>query len=1155
MLFSALGNGGTVVPTPAEDLYVKAPSCTVMAVTPSMLSNLPGVGSHNSIFSNIHTIILGGETASSDLLQSWVDAGVRVLIGYGATETTSMGSIHEVIRDPQSKDINASLIGCSTEQSPIWLVNSDHQLIEDELLEGEIFISGDGVSRGYYQDKINTNNNFTYWNSLRVYKTGDYGRWVRGPAGGRVLEFRGRKDRTVKNGGFLVNLDRDVEDALRRAGMSLGITSVCAALTEDGIIAVVTPESVDKTELLAKARQSMCSYCVPYRIEAVKSIPISSNGKVQLKEVLQIISFTASEDDFDSHTTTPPLPVAQASDVETTEEEEKLSKILSVVSSLFGHSEGILREIKGSDSFPKLFGSSLLAFKVISTLRQLNLQIIPRDLFSCLTFEEIAKGATSAAFLNHTESPTQERSIATQNLTSLRIQACDMLDLEEGSFDIGPLTSLQLVLAIPTLSCKSKNINQVKLTYSGAYAGMMERAWRAVWQAEPVFRTEICLMIGCGAQIIHKYPFRKPTMKSHSCLADYDKAVKDAETEVGLGCSLEFIVCGSATASSEATCASSKLNHITELTIVFTIHHSLMDGISLQILLSKIERAARGWPLSFSPSAIEANLKLISTQQNQDSAARKFFAEYLNEMHPKSSLLHDRNDTPKGDGGLAKQDNTIFFRSPVKSSEVTDFACQNHVSSACIYYTAWAMAMSSIERCSTVIIGSVFSNRAFQPEFENTIGLYISTLPLVVKLNDSVSIISLIRQVMNDIISVGEFAWASPDQIGIGGCIRSLVSLQPQLPGEKSNPPPVRVESLENSDFPLSLLIESTGEFRIVYDCCVFSEATVRRISGHFKHALRGILHYTLVGECRRINELQEAAYKKSEMVKISRNEQTMKQVLEASIDRFQDLVALEDCKGYSLTYGQLDEQTNLIASKINAYVADHNTTAIAIYGDGSAEWLLGILAIVKTSRAFVPIDPKWPMERKATVLDASGATAILIPDSMHRSQVPDITLKHIFVVKDLLSHKSGEQKAERLPDCGFADSVLTYIFTSGTTGVPKGIPTTNRSFLALQSNPEATMFAAPGRRIAQFMSPAFDVCNQEIFSALLHGATLVLRDSEDPYAHLSKVNTATMTPTVLSVLEPDEFPNIEIVSRYSREICYHLLIINLSRYIPLVNQ
>jgi non-ribosomal peptide synthetase component F len=1138
MLFSALGNGSTVVPTQAEDIYVKASSCSVMAATPSILSNLPRATSNSSIFASIHTVILGGETAASDLLESWVDAGVRVLVGYGATETTSMGSVHVVARDLKTQTINPSLIGGSIEQSPIWLVNCDFQPIEDELLEGEIIISGECISRGYYQDDIKTDDSFIYWNSLRVYKTGDYGRWVRGPSGDRVVEFRGRKDRTVKNGGFLVNLDRDVENALYHAGMSLGVTSVYAAVTEDGIVAVVTPKSVDVIALLTKARQTMCSYCIPYRLEALQKFPMSSNGKVQQKRVLEIISAIDCGKDLDLYTTTPSSLAAEGSNTESMEEQAKLSKILSAASSVFGYSEGKSREIKGSDSFPKLGGSSLLAFKLISILRLHNLRIIPKDLFSCRTFEEIAKEATNISFSDYEVPGADGNSIITQKLTALRKQARDILGLADESFDIGPLASLQLVLAVPTLSNKSKNVNQVKLTYSGAYASMMERAWRIVWQAEPVFRTEISLAIGCGAQIIYRQPFRKPIKELYSSLADYDAAVKEVNVNVGLGCSLEFIVYRPAT-SSEITAAAdaaaiSKLAE--ELTIVLTVHHSLMDGVSLQILLTKVERAARGWPLPFSVDSTKANLGLISIQQNRDVAARNFFSEYLKKSQLKNGLYNNCNSIVQGEGSSARQDNTILLRSPVKNEEIADFARRSCVSTACIYYTAWAMAMSAIERDSTVIIGSVFSNRGLQPEFEDTIGLYISTLPLVIKLDDDESVVSLLQQVMSDIITIGQYAWASSDQIGIGSRVRSLVSIQPLLPNENSNPPAIRVESLESSDFPLSLLIESTGEFRIVYDGHVFNKTTIRRLGGHFKHALRGILHYALVGECRKINELLEMVYEQSEEVKIERDTQTVKQALEASIDRFQDFVAIEDYQGTSLTYGQLDEQTNIIASRINERLADPDSTAIAVYGDGSIEWLLGLLAILKTGRAFVPIDPKWPMERKMMVLEASGAAAILIPDSFHRSQVPKVAEREILVVKTLLSRKSSERETARLPDLGSADSVLVFIFTSGTTGVPKGIPTTNQSFLALQSNPEATMFAAPGRRIAQFMSPAFDVCSVEIFSALLHGATLVLRDPEDPFAHLSRVNTAIMTPAVLSVLKPDEFPNIEIVSRCVRE-------------------
>lgn len=162
MLFSALCNGGTVVPAQAEDILHRASSCTVMAATPSLLSNLPRPTSSeddDGIFSGMHTIILGGETVTPDLLGSWVDTAVRVFTAYGVTETTSMGSIHHVQRDPQTGSINPCVIGHVMEQSPIWLVDSNLTSIEpseehlDDAAGGEILVGGAGVAQGYYQDE------------------------------------------------------------------------------------------------------------------------------------------------------------------------------------------------------------------------------------------------------------------------------------------------------------------------------------------------------------------------------------------------------------------------------------------------------------------------------------------------------------------------------------------------------------------------------------------------------------------------------------------------------------------------------------------------------------------------------------------------------------------------------------------------------------------------------------------------------------------------------------------------------------------------------------------------------------------------------------------------------------------------------------------
>ncbi|KAH0490127.1 hypothetical protein TgHK011_001610 [Trichoderma gracile] len=1129
--FDALGNGGTVVPAQAEDIYAKASSCTVMAATPSILTTLMDSTPDSEFLGNMHTIILGGETATSELLAALVDSGIRVLIGYGATETASMGSVHVVSRDPVTKSIIPQLIGGSIEESPIWLVGDDMEAIEDDFCEGEIFIAGDGVSRGYYQDDARTNDSFILWNSRRVYKTGDYGRWVPGPEGGRLIEFCGRKDRTVKNGGFLVNLDRDVENALGRAGMLLGVTSVCAALTEDGIIAVVTPETVDTMELLAVARQTMCSYCIPYRIEAVRSFPVSPNGKIQHKKVLEIVSTIDGGKVKQQSVVTTSVLVSQVADTETLEKQDRLSKILDAAANLFGRFGDEKRQIQPSDSFLRLGGSSLLAFKLVSALRQLHLNISPRDLFSCRTFEEIAQSSdtTVAPQMEASKASVDESFAVTQKLAALRSQARSILALKDDAFDIGPLTSLQLTFAFPTLSCSSKNINQIKVAYAGRYATVMERAWRAVWHAEPVFRTEICLAIGCGAQILHKRPLRKHKLQLFNSMADYEDAVQNADMGVGLSCSLEFIAYyPDATTASTPTLSMPK--NVEELTVVLTAHHSLIDGISLQLLLDKVESVARGRQLPNSSNSIEANLELISLQQKKDAEARNFFAEYLRGARLTSGFIKERNVANGEARNPARQHNTVLFGSSVSSQEVADFASQNCLSAACVYYTAWAMAMGTFERNSTVAIGSVFSNRASLPEHQNTIGLYMSTLPLIIHLEEEEPVMSLLHKVMNDILTLGEYAWARSDQVGMGSSMSSLVALQPALPDEHSNPPAVRAESIENSAFPLSLLIESTGEFRILYNDDRFDEYTIRRLGGHFKQALRDVLQYALVGDCMRLNELQETVYQKAEAVRILQTERTVKQTLENSIDRFSENIAIEDHRGVALTYSELEKKTNVIASYVQRHLIDTDAAAVAVYGDGSVGWLLGLLGILKTSRAFVPLDPKWPMERKAMVLKASGAAAVLVPNSTQQDDVPIIAGKKALVVDDMLSEATGKQDIERLPDVGSPGSVLVYIFTSGTTGVPKGIPTTNRSFLAFQSNPEATMFAAPGRRIAQFMSPAFDACNEEIFSGLLHGATLVLRDPADPYAHLQRVNTVTMTPAVLSVLEPDDYPGLEIV-------------------------
>ncbi|KAL5413008.1 hypothetical protein PMIN04_009618 [Paraphaeosphaeria minitans] len=1041
-----------------------------------------------------------------------------------------MGTIHRVERDPTTGRINPFLVGPFMDESPIYLLDQNLTQVLDEGVDGEIVIGGDGVAKGYYKDEPKTGVNFMDWKGLRIYKTGDYGRWVRGPSGDRLLEFVGRRDRFTKSRGFSVNLDRDVEEKLYLTGMSLGVKSVHAVATETGIIAVVTPSSIDTTLLLKQAQETMCSYCLPYRIEAIEDFPLSSSGKAQSQTILHIISSLDDENAVKTAMSSATTGRFEIPKTRATADDRKLIDILCAAAEVLGYSGGKSREIKGEDTFIGVGGSSLLAIKLVSVLRRLKIHLSVKDLFMCRTFSDIAKCASTAVPPDPTARWIAEDPLTARNIADLRAKACSRLGYANDKFDIGPLTSLQLELAMPTLANEAISVNQAKLSYSYEYIDMAEKAWTAVWRAEPVFRAEISLAIGSGAQILHKEAIRKPTIKIFDKREEYEAAVKHASMSVGLGCRLDFIHYGQPSVPTGNGSGTDFRGEKSELTVVLTIHHSLMDGCSLEFLLENVERASKGRPLTRSPSSIDANLGLIAIQRMNDLHARSFFRNYLKDVPVENKAVERyRMAMRKKQTDMVHQQTNAWFAPSVSIEAVNDFSRKICVSAACVYYCAWAMAISAYERSDNVVIGAVFSNRTAQPGYERTIGPYMATLPLIFSLKADEAVKDQLQRTMDNIVRLRDFSWARSDQIGIGHRLGNILALQLPLPDEKSSPPPYRVETLENSDFPLTMLIEANGQLRMLYDNRQFDSAVVQRISEHFKYALHSITKETRIGDCMKINNLHERLLADADFTTTGTREETVKSALERSVDRFCGHAALEDCSGTSLTYGELDHMSNAIAHHINDNLPDGK--AVAVLGDGTIRWVISIAGILKTGRAYVPLDPKWSIDRRATVCDESGATALLLPSKVQEPESPVTPGLKIFFADGILNGEYGPNTFTRLPNTISTDDNLVVVYTSGSTGTPKGIPLTNRGILALlQGCPEPTMFAGPGRRIAQFMSPAFDYCNIELFSTLLHGATLVLRDPRDPFTHLRKVNTATITPSVLSVLKPDDYPNLELI-------------------------
>ncbi len=216
--------------------------------------------------------------------------------------------------------------------------------------------------------------------------------------------------------------------------------------------------------------------------------------------------------------------------------------------------------------------------------------------------------------------------------------------------------------------------------------------------------------------------------------------------------------------------------------------------------------------------------------------------------------------------------------------------------------------------------------------------------------------------------------------------------------------------------------------------------------------------------------------------------------LFEKQVARSPDAVALifED---QSLTYQQLDTRANQLARYLST-LTDGPEARIGLCVERSLEMLVGLLAILKAGAAYVPLDPFLPPQRLAFLIHHSACPVVLT----HSSLVPQLQAlaptKHPprqWVTLDaILPEAPGIEDAS--PQASHEPHHLAYVlYTSGSTGQPKGVEMPHRALINLLQWQCANSSMRTGNRTLQFASLGFDVSFQEIFATWLTGGTLVI--------------------------------------------------------------
>ncbi|MCG8346827.1 MAG: amino acid adenylation domain-containing protein [Chloroflexales bacterium] len=365
--------------------------------------------------------------------------------------------------------------------------------------------------------------------------------------------------------------------------------------------------------------------------------------------------------------------------------------------------------------------------------------------------------------------------------------------------------------------------------------------------------------------------------------------------------------------------------------------------------------------------------------------------------------------------------------------------------------------------------------------------------------------------------------------------------------------------------FDLTLMMaESEDELAgtITYNTDLFDATTVERMAGHFAMLLEGIAADPQ-GSIAALPlltpaERQELLIDFNATARDLPIDQPIHRLFEAQATQTPNAVALafastsaEQGHIQQLTYAELNRRANQLAHSLQAQGVGPDVL-VGISVPRSLEMVIAVLGVLKAGGAYVPIDPDYPAERIAFMLQDAQPTVLLTLERFHVSTLTRWSVRddqdanvppfHRSTVPLVLLDTDWPAIA-RYPDHNpvsavTADDLAYVIYTSGSTGQPKGVLLQHRGLCNLVLSQIEAFGVTAESRVLQFASFSFDASVSELFMALLSGGRLYLADREILLAapHLldlirsQAINLMTLPPSLLALLSPEELPGLQTV-------------------------
>ena len=824
--------------------------------------------------------------------------------------------------------------------------------------------------------------------------------------------------------------------------------------------------------LRGRLEEKLPDYMIPASFVLLDALPLTPNGKVN-RHALPAPDETRPEQAGDFAAPSTPI-------------EELLSRLWAEV--LRVESVGM------HDDFFALGGHSLLATRLVSRVREsFGVELSVRSLFEAPTVRDLA---------SHVEAALRDRTDE-QALPIIRVSRDGRLPLSFAQQRLWFLHELE-----PTSSFY--NVPVAVRLRGHLRIDAMQRTLNEIVQRHESLRTSFPTIDAQPVQSIAPALVLELPLFDLSMLRE-DEREHEAQRRATEEARLPFNL-----ATGPLIRASLVRLGAEDHVLLVTMHHIVSDGWSMGVLIKEVGALYRAF-IDDEPSPL-AELPV----QYADFAAwqRRWLSGEVFETHLRYwkrqlggelPVLNLPTDKPRP-GVQSFRGSSQPLQLPVPLAQALNaLAKREGVTLFMLLLAAFKVLLARYTEQTDIVIGSPIANRV-RVEFEGLIGFFVNTLALRTDLSGNPTFRELVRRMR----AVALEAYAHQDmpfeQLVEQMQPERTMSSNPlfQVTFQMENTPkedlplpglvlsPVEVERV-TTQFDLSFDVMENDEGLVViaeYSTDLFNKATISSMLRQWQVLLEGVV----ANPEARLDQLPLLTSAERERLINSWNEtrlsfagpfpaeRSVQELFEAQAAAHPGALAVISDKE-QLTFAELNRRANRLAHFLAARGMGPESL-IGLFMERSAQMIVALLGILKAGAAYLPLDPALPRERLAFMLEDASVSMLLTEEQLstrlpeHRAQV---------VYLDSERENITSENEANPAWTGTADNLAYVIYTSGSTGRPKGVAISQRSLV----NHTLTVSAAYGLttddRLLQFASISFDLATEEIFSALLSGASIFL--------------------------------------------------------------